>query len=173
MNNKQVAELRATKDTTICTDNNKTTENCHNFRELQAKTNKKGKVIFSVPKTIIEPPTVELNNNPTIPNWRSVSSGPKINVTFTNRTDSVLSYYWIDYGGNLQLKKVLKPGESKKTHTYRTHPWVIKKKPENVVIASFRAKKNWKGKVYSVVTMNNKISRKSNGNWCMNRMKKK
>lgn len=47
-------------------------------------------------------------------------------ITFTNRSSTAVDIYWIDYSGARKLKEsTLAVGESWKTHTFVTHPWLV------------------------------------------------
>jgi len=58
-------------------------------------------------------------------NQRSIEGTTAATFTITNRTQQVLTVYWLDYEGQRQEYFRIRPGEKRKQPTYLTHPWVV------------------------------------------------
>ena len=57
-----------------------------------------------------------------------IVSGPDlvpVPMVFQNNTAGIRKVYWLDYKGERQLYRELKPGESCEIGTYLGHPWVV------------------------------------------------
>jgi hypothetical protein len=61
-----------------------------------------------------------------LPTLKSEVDDKKAQIAFTNRTDSLLQAYWVDYTAHEQYWFELPPNEKVMQDTYVGHPWVIR-----------------------------------------------
>jgi hypothetical protein len=64
-------------------------------------------------------------------------TGAETAIVFHNRLDSEVSLFWIDSTGARQPYGVVKPGESRRQHTFAGHCWIVMR--GNTVLAAFEA----------------------------------
>jgi len=106
-------------------------------RKVVAKKTKK--LIKKVVKHIAKKPVM-------ITGWKGLKSlNAKVSYYLTIRNTSTqwITIWWINYKGGLQMYKKLLPGQSWKTTTYVTHPWVFKN-AKGVVFGYFSNKLPYK-----------------------------
>jgi dipeptidyl-peptidase 4 len=68
----------------------------------------------------------------------SRDGGAETEVTFVNRFDSEVSLFWIDSDSKRNAYGNLKPGESRRQHTFAGHVWLVTRN-NGVILAVFEA----------------------------------
>lgn len=58
-------------------------------------------------------------------NLKSLKSDTRTFLRFRNATSTDVTYYWINFEGNREMKRTLKPGEGYSLWTYLTHPFIV------------------------------------------------
>ena len=68
----------------------------------------------------------------------SREGGAETEITFVNRIDSEVSLFWIDSDGKRTPYGSLKPGESRRQHTFAGHVWLVTRN-NGAILAVFEA----------------------------------
>ena len=55
----------------------------------------------------------------------SLKGAAKTNITFVNKTRTVVQLYWLDYKGHLVYYSTIGPGARLVQRTFKTHPWLV------------------------------------------------
>ncbi len=66
--------------------------------------------------------------------YPSRSTGPETAIIFVNRLDTEVQLFWIDPEGNRRPYGVLRPGESRRQHTFAGHVWLVARDERTVAV---------------------------------------
>ena len=73
-----------------------------------------------------------------VPRWKSKESRQEVAIMFVNRTESAISYHWLDDRGEEHQYGRVAPGDFKTQRTYEGHVWLVKDLNERN-LSAFRA----------------------------------